>query len=239
MAIPVGIAAGVCGGLLGLVSVGERLPTRWVSITAVVLSVLVIGGAVANGLRVSVPADVTARVVLTPAGPNEAADENVTAEVFLDPADALSDDPEWVTLMSWQGGIDNDRGIVIDRLERVGPNHFRSTEPMPVSGSWKTILRVQDGTTMAGVPVYLPADPAIGAEGEPAQLTSTKPFVAEISILQRERTFDYPSWLFGAASLVVLVCSLLLIAALSWGAGRVNAREATSGAREPELQPQP
>ena len=110
---------------------------------------------------------------------------------------------------------------------------------MPVSGSWKTILRVQDGTTMAGVPVYLPADPAIGAEGEPAQQTSTKPFVAEISILQRERTFDYPSWLFGAASLVVLVCSLLLIAALSWGAGRVNAREATSGAREPELQPQP
>ncbi|WP_040537029.1 hypothetical protein [Gordonia namibiensis] len=239
MAIPVGVVMGLCGALLGTVSVGERLPRRWISITAVVLSVLVVGGAVANGLRVSVPADMTARVVLTPTGPNAAADQNVTAEIYLDPPDAISGDPEWVTLMSWQGGTDNDRGIVIDRLERLGPNHFRSTEPMPVSGSWKTILRVQDGTTMAGVPVYLPADPAIGAEGEPAQLTSTKPFVAEISILQRERTFDYPSWLFGVASLVVLVCTLLLITALSWGAGRVNSRETTTSAREHELQSQP
>ncbi|GAC70510.1 hypothetical protein [Gordonia soli] len=239
MAIPVAVVAGVCGGMLGLVSVGEPLPRRWISVTAVVLSVVVIGGAVANGLRVSVPADTTARIVLIPSGPNAAAEQNATAEVFLDPSNAVGDDPEWVTLMSWQGGKENARGIVIDRLDRVGPNHFRSTEPVPISGSWKTILRVQDGTTMAGVPVYLPADPAIGAQGEPALPTSTKEFVPEISILQRERSFDHPSWLFSAASIVVLVCSLALIAALSWGAGRVNAREQRTEARAPTPQPQP
>ena len=42
---------------------------------------------------------------------------------------------------------------MIDRLERVGPGHYRSTQPVPVWGSWKTLLRVQDGYTMTAVPI--------------------------------------------------------------------------------------
>ena len=56
----------------------------------------------------------------------------------------------------------HDRGLVIDTLEKVGPGHYRSTQPVPVWGSWKTLLRVQDGRTMAGVLIYLPDDPGIG-----------------------------------------------------------------------------
>lgn len=236
MSIPVAVGMGLCGALLALVLTSRRLPRPAVGISIVVATVLAIGGAVANGLRIEVPENATATIALTDAaGAGE--QRMVDADVRITPADLISDDPEWVSLLSWQGGLDNQRGLLVNHLERVGPGHYRTTQPMPVSGSWKTLLRVQDGTTMAGVPIYLPADPGIGAEEQPAEAVSTREFVPEITILQRERNLDHPSWLFGAASLVVLVCTLLLIAALTWGAGRVNARELAAGSTTDETRP--
>ncbi|WP_068271798.1 hypothetical protein [Aldersonia kunmingensis] len=219
MAIPVAIATGICGGLLGMVLTGRPLPSARASGVIVALTVLIVGGAVYNGLRTEVP-DATATITLTPV-PGDGG-EHVSAEVRLEPADVVGDNPEWVSILSWQGGLDNQRGLNIDVLERTGPGEYRSTTSIPVYGDWKTLLRIQDGTTMAGVPIYLPADPGIGAEGYAAQPKSTEPFVEEIKILQRERNFDHPSWLYSAASLVVLICSLIIIAALSWGAWRIN-----------------
>ncbi|WP_102143547.1 hypothetical protein [Mycobacterium sp. QGD 101] len=240
MAIPVAVATGVCGGLFGMVLTGQRLPRRAVGITAVVVTVLVIAGAVGNGLRVEVPENANASVTLTDLPSNDG-QRMVSADVQITPANLISDDPEWVSILAWQGGLANDRGLVVDPLERVGPGRYRSTQPIPVWGSWKTVLRVQDGRTMAAVPIFLPEDPGIGAEGLPALASSTRAFVPEITVLQRERNFDHPSWLFNVASLVVLVCTLILIALLTWGAGRVNAKEleARSGAAPPQaVQPQ-
>ena len=93
---------------------------------------------------------------------------------------------------------------------------------------------------MAGVPIYLPDDPGIGATGVPAEASFTRDFVSEVTILQRERNFNHPSWLFSVASLVVLFCTLSLIAALAWGAGRINRGDLTSAGRtgtEPEVLP--
>ena len=64
---------------------------------------------------------------------------------------------------------------LIDRLKKVGPGHYRSTEPVPVWGSWKTLLRVQDGYTLTAVPIYEPADDAIPAPEVPAVASSTRP----------------------------------------------------------------
>lgn len=228
MSVPVAIAMGVCGALLGIVLTGQKLPRPALSITAVVLTVLILGGAVANGLRTEVPQNATATITLTDLSNNDGK-RMVSADVAISPRDLISDDPEWVTILSWQGGLANDRGLSIDRLEKVGEGHYRSTQPIPVSGSWKTLLRVQDGTTMAGVPIFLPADPGIGAEETPALASSTRPFVQELTILQRERNQNHPAWLFNVASLVVLVCTLVLIAALTWGAGRINGTETRSG----------
>jgi len=164
----------------------------------------------------------------------------VSADVRITPVDLVGDDPEWVSILSWQGGLAHDRGLVIDTLEKVGPGHYRSTQPVPVWGSWKTLLRVQDGRTMAGVPIYLPDDPGIGAKGVAAESTFTRDFVPEITILQRERNFNHPSWLFSVAGLVVLCCTLALIAALTWGAGRINRGDAIAArlrAPEPEVLP--
>ncbi|MHC9294593.1 hypothetical protein ACRCUN_19190 [Mycobacterium sp. LTG2003] len=236
MAIPVAIGMGLCGALLALVLTGQRLPRPAAGISIVVATVLVIGGAVTNGLRTEVPESANATVTLTDL-PSDTDQRMVSADVQITPANLISDNPEWVSILAWQGGLDNERGLVVDRLEKVGPGHYRSTQPIPVSGSWKTVLRVQDGTTMAGVPVFLPADPGIGAEETPAQASATRDFVQEITLLQRERNLNHPSWLFNVASLVVLVCTLILIAALTWGAGRINARELAAGSKIDEPRP--
>jgi hypothetical protein len=233
MAVPVGIAAGACGALLGRVLRSEGLPRPALSRTIVVATVLVIGGATANGLIATVPENATATVVLTDAAPNGG--RMVNAEVTIDPPDLASDDPAWVSILSWQGGPDLDNGFTVDNLERTGPGTYRTNEPVPVHGTWKTLLRVQDGRTMTAVPIFLPSDPGIGAEELPAESSFTREFVPEITILQRERNFDHPSWLFAAASLVVLACTLALVTALAWGAGRIGKYtrgQATADTRE-------
>lgn len=237
MSVPVGVAGGVIGGLLGTVLRGEPLPKPPVRRALVVAAVLIVGAAVANGLAHTVPENATATVTLAEAPPQNG-ERMVTADVRLSPADLVGDDPEWIEILGWQGGVGSEspgRGLVVDHLRRVAAGHYVSTAAVPVSGSWKTVLRVQDGRMHTALPIFMPADPGINAEEVPALTTFTRPFVAEITVLQRERSFDYPSWLFGAASLVVLVCSLILVAALSWGAGRINDRYPhTTGAERSE-----
>jgi hypothetical protein len=140
----------------------------------------------------------------------------------LTPSNVVGPQPDWMAILSWQGGMVNQRGLVIDRLDKVGPGHYRSTQPVAVWGSWKTLLRIQDGYTMTGVPIYEPADDAIPAPEVPALSSIDRPFVQEVTILQRERDQNAPAWLFTAGSIVVLILSLMVIAGLTWGAGRIN-----------------
>lgn len=230
MAVPVSVFMGLCGAFLAIVITGERLPRAAVGVTVVLVTLLAIGGAVANGLRMQVPENASASFTLTEL-PADTGQRMVAVDVRFTPQNLISDDPEWVSILAWQGGLAHDRGLVIDRLQQVGPGHYRSTRPIPVWGHWKTLVRVQDGAVMAGVPIFLPNDPGIGAKGVSAEQTFTRDFVSEITILQRERNFNHPSWLFTAASFVVLGCTLILIAALTWGAGRINRSDAVAARR--------
>ncbi len=125
--------------------------------------------------------------------------------------------------------------LVLDNLEQVGPGHYVSTEPMPVSGTWKTLLRVHDGRTLAAVPIFLAGDPGIGAEEVPAEAQFTRPFVSEITILQRERSPDIPESLWLIGCLIVLACTLAMVAGVTWGGGRINNNEPSGS--DAELQP--
>jgi hypothetical protein len=235
MAVPVAILTGVCGAMFGMVLTDQRLPRRAIGIGLVALTVLVIGGATANGLRYEVPQNATATMTLTEA-PGSAPDKRmVTADVRINPPGLISEDANWVSVLGWQGGLANERGIFVDRLERLGPGHYRSTQPMPVYGKWKTLLRVHDGRIFTAVPIFLAGDPGIGAPEIPAQATMTRPFVPEITILQRERNPDTPMVLWTIGGVVVLVCTLIMIGGLTWGAGRINRREPTDS--KTELQP--
>ncbi|SFF78928.1 hypothetical protein [Blastococcus tunisiensis] len=211
------ITGGVVGGLLGaLLASGlrRRLPRPAVARMVLVGSLVVLAAAVTNGLLATVPDDLEATFGIeeVQADPRTA---NVTVQ--LDPAD-FTDDPAWVQITSWQGD-----GLVVTPLERTGEGAYRTTEPVPLHGTWKTLLRVHDGRVLTAMPIYLPADEALDEEEIPAEDGMTRAAIPEIDILQRELK-DAEGGLWTASNLVVLFCTLALIAAISWGVGRYSRR---------------
>jgi hypothetical protein len=230
-AVPVAVLAGMCAAMFGMVLTSQRLPSRNIGIAVVALTVLVIGGVVANGLHIHVPKQDTATIKLTDL-PSKPGQRMVSADVQINPPTLVSDYPDWLTILSWQGKMQNDRGLEIDWLKKVGSGHYVSTQPIPVWGQWKTLLRVHDGRTLTAVPIWAPADAEIPVPEIPAQAVSTRPFMLEVSILQRERDPNVPAWLFTAGGIVVLIFTLMVITALTWGAGRINAAETTP--KQPE-----
>ncbi|MET0952533.1 MAG: hypothetical protein ABWX57_04545 [Aeromicrobium sp.] len=217
MAVPVAVASGLCGALFALGLQG-RLPARNVGRAIVIGSVLVLSAAVANGLYATVPKDESATFTLTQVGTVEKPE--VTAAVTLSDGVA-DDDPTWVQITAWQGG---GAGVVTDRLRRTGTDTYESTKPVPVGGNWKTLLRVQDGRTLAAVPIFLPADAPLKVNEVPALDSFTRDFVPEIDILQRERKDDGSPLLWGAANMVVLLCSLGIILGICVSVSRVARR---------------
>jgi len=138
----------------------------------------------------------------------------VNADVRLSPAGA-ADDAEWLTVTAWQGD-----GLVVDRLREVGPGRYRTTEPIPVHGNWKALIRLHHGNSLTAVPVFLPRDQAIPAKAVPAGDGFTRSFVADHQILQREQKAAAPG-LAVAAYLVVVAIALALLALLVWGLHRL------------------
>ena len=90
------------------------------------------------------------------------AGREVEATVKLRPR-TLADDAHWLQVTAWQGD-----GLVVNRLEEVRPGTYRTTEPIPVNSEWKAILRLHEGRSIGGVPIYLPEDSAIPAPKVPA-----------------------------------------------------------------------
>jgi hypothetical protein len=229
-----GAAGGVLGGLLGA-GLRFRLPRPSTARTGVVAAFVAIAALTAFGLSTTKPSGQTATVVLRDAaggGAGGSAARHVVGTVTLSPRDA-ADDASWVTVTSWQDG-----GMKVDRLERIGEGVYAFRAPAPVYGDWKTVLRVQNGRTIMGVPIYMPADAAIpGAKEVPASARFTRPFVADHDLLQRERKDDVPGWLWTAACLVVLALSLVFMASLAWGVARVARTGGGGTPSEPPAAP--
>lgn len=217
MAVVGGVAGGVIGALLGLGLTG-RLPRPRLARPAFAVALLALAAALANGLMITVPTG-NVHVELTAASPpagSSPGDRWVNASVQL--PSRLTGTPAWLEVNAWQGG-----GLVVSHLARQADGSFRTTVPVPVFGDWKTLLRLQNGRMLAAAPIWLPADPAIPAPEVAATASFDRPLQNESHILQREKRTDIPGWLWTAACLVVLGCSLLLILALAWGLARVAA----------------
>jgi hypothetical protein len=185
----------------------------------VVGCVIALAACVTNGLIATVPK------LQATFGVENATDAPRTANITvrLDPANAL-DDPSWVQITSWQG-----QGLVVEPLQQTGEGRYRTTKPIPIHDDWKALLRLHDGRMLSAVPIYLPKDPAIPADEVKATDGMTRKAIPEIKILQRELTTSGGGlWLF--ANLVVLLCTLALITAISWGVARYAQR---AGARDP------
>ncbi|HVF33402.1 MAG TPA: hypothetical protein VM933_10235 [Acidimicrobiales bacterium] len=191
-AVILGTIGAVAAALVGLafaraagqapVREATRGPAPWV--------VALAGTTVLVVLALPMPRDVgevEAAVTIEPAaapGTTPLADpyDQAFVDVQLTPANA-ADEARWFQVSAWQGG-----GLVLADLERVtgGPaGRYRTTEPVPVDGAWKTIVRLHRGGEVMAVPVFLPADPEI-AEPEVSAIDRTQPFEAETRYLLRE-----------------------------------------------------
>ena len=170
----------------------------------------------ANGLVTEEPKNISADVTLEKSqGENG---EEALATVRLDPPDA-ADDAYWLTAISWQA----EEPLVNDPLEEVSPGVYRSTEPLPIDGNAKVLVRLHKDRALLGLPMRANEDTAIPAPAIEAPASFTRDFADEKEFLQRELKDDVPGWLWPAASLLVLALSLGFVLSLAWGLGRVGA----------------
>jgi hypothetical protein len=139
----------------------------------------------------------------------------VSGTLRLSPPSAAADS-QWLTALAWQGG-----GLLDDRVRRVGPGTYRTTQPIPVYGDWKAILRLEDGRALQAAPIYLPRDPAIPARGAPAKARFTRALVRDKQILQREYVGG-PLWISLPAYLVVVAIAALWLASIGIGLRRLG-----------------
>jgi hypothetical protein len=217
-AVIFGLLAAVCGGVLGG-AIGRALAPpvedlapspRWAVIAAGIGLVV----AVAFPLPIAEPQNISAQMTLTEAKPGP--QREVDAEVRITPPDA-AENAEWFVSTSWQGG-----SSVVSDLREVSPGVYRTTEPMPVWGNWKTTLRLHKGDVVAGLPVFLPEDTAIPAKEVPAEAQMTRDFVLDKDNLQREAKKGVPGFLTTAAYLIVLLIAIGITAALTIGLMRMD-----------------
>lgn len=212
--LPVAVAAGLLGVFIAA-GLGQRSAltgSRAFQLGAVA-SVLVIGVVLA-GLRPTDSPRADVRVTLEDVRP--APDREVVATVRFDPPE-VARDADWLRSISYQGG----EPLRTDPLREIAPDVWQ-TVPMPVHGTWKSAIRLHRGTTMAGVPVFLPRDEGIPAAEVPAPAAFTRPLVVEKRLLQREAKDGVPGAAVLTAQLIVLGAVLSLLGLAGWSLVRLG-----------------
>jgi hypothetical protein len=177
------------------------LPVALVALVAVI----------AYAVPISSGDPITAKVTLTDAKPPPK--REVDATVTLDPPDA-ADDAYWFVSTAWQG---KEGHSPVAKLEKVSPGVWRTKEPLPVYGDWKTTIRLQKGTAVQGLAIYFPEDKAIPVKGVPAEPSFTRSFERDKKLLQREQKADVPGGLVLIAYLTVLIIGIGLYGSMGWG----------------------
>ncbi|MGH3647686.1 MAG: hypothetical protein ACRDTM_11010 [Micromonosporaceae bacterium] len=243
-----GVLAGIGAGLIGawqLTRLDEIAGTPRARAAGVLPGwkrhgLLLVGALLAFGtLGVSVPRmyDETIRgeLTLTPVATEYGRSAVVT--VKLDPA--VAERATWFYALSWQGG-----GSVKTPMQRVGPGVYRSADPLPIHGEWKTLVRLHTGPNyLVSLPVYFPEDRAIPVDAIPAESGVTRSFIGELPLLQREAKTDLAPamWNLGYGVLFAIylvlfgVITALYLHAASAGPARHRAR----GPNRPRLGRRP
>jgi hypothetical protein len=212
------LAGGLIGGFVGrcltpAVPRRERIPRAVLPVAAVAAV-----GVIAFWIPVTAGPGVRATLDLNVQNTSDG--KVATGTVQLDPTHA-ADGAYWFNVTSWQG---KDGPAHIDTLDEIGPGRYRITEPIHVDGTWKTTLRLHKGRELAGLPIFLPADPAIPVSQVPVEQHGTRTFVLDHKNLQREQKPNVPGYLTLVAYLGVGLISLALIFVVGMGLARLESR---------------
>jgi hypothetical protein len=157
--------------------------------------------------------------------------------VKLQPADA-AEGARWFEAMAWQGG-----GFVTHGMVKVANGTYRSTDPLPMYGTWKSMIRLHQGQRdLVSMWVYAPEDREIEKPAIQVSDGQTVEFVDEQQVLRREERTDVPRWMWNGGYALLGVVGLLEIAGIAWligrGArgGRLRAAHLEAGERERERE---
>ena len=159
------VAGGVTGGFVGRALGSPEIAPEPVPRFALPAALIAVVAVVAYATPVTAGDPIRADVTLTDAKP--APKREVNVQVKLDPADG-ADGAYWFETTAWQG---KEGRSPVAAMEEVSPGTWRSTEPVPVYGDWKTTLRLHKGLGDPGPGDLLPrgqGDPGQGRPGRAA-----------------------------------------------------------------------
>jgi hypothetical protein len=214
---PLLAAAAVAGGLLGA-HLGGALaaPRRPFGmprlVPAAALATLI--ACLAIPMHTTDGDPLRAQVTLDRAAPGDA-----VVTMRLDPAGG-ADDARWFHAMAWQGG-----GSRLVELDEIAPGTYRTAEPIPVHGDWKSMIRLHEASAILAMPVYMPGDAAIPAKAVPAHPRFERAFQLDHEVLRREERGAAP-WLTGAAYGILAVVALAWLLAIGAAVTRFERRAA-------------
>ena len=222
------VAGGVLGAYIGRAVTAADVRPRPAPRFALPAALVAIVAVVAYATPISSGNPVTAHVTLRDVTPPPK--REVQARVRLDPPDAADHDRRWFLETAWQG---KEGRSVVAPLKKISPGVWRTVEPIPVYGTWKSSIRLHEGTAVQGLPVFFPEDEAIPVKAIPARRSFTRKFVRDKKLLQREQKGDVPGFLTLFAYLTVLVIALGLYGSMGFGLRRLQrslVRERAAGA---------
>jgi hypothetical protein len=210
-----GTAAGTLGGCIGRALSDDDIPRQPTPRLAFALAWFGLVAAIGVALPMTAHRDWNADLAFQPA-----AQDTAYLTVHLHPDDA-ADGAAWFDVLWWQGSPDGqDGGFEITDFVRQGDGGFVTAARVHVAGPGKTLVRLHTGTSVQSVPVHLPEDTAIPADGVPA-VDGTRTFAPDKRILQREARTDNVN-LERAAYVVLALIATAWIAVLSWGLRRLE-----------------
>ncbi|MBJ7347916.1 MAG: hypothetical protein JHC87_05010, partial [Thermoleophilaceae bacterium] len=170
---------------------------------------------IAFGLHEQPVTGLTASVTTTPAKVNKPG-RWVNATVKLSDPQATKD-AIWIKQIAWQGKP----GLETATMREVSPGVLQTTRPMPVSGSWKSGIRIQKGSSVMGMALYYPRDDAIPVAEIPALAAFERGFQPDRQLLQRENKIDGGPLAIASYALLFFL-AMLLIGLQAWGIARVG-----------------
>jgi hypothetical protein len=214
------VGGGVVGGFIGRALISPEIAPQPVPKFVLPAALVAVVAVIAYATPISEGDEIIARVTLSEASPPP--QREVNARIRLDPPDA-ADDARWFITTAWQG---NEGRSVVDPLEEVSPGVWRTTKPIPVYGNWKASIRLHKDSTVLGLPVFFPPDPAIPVEGIPARDTFTRLFQVDKQLLQREQKPGVSGALVAFGYITVLIIGLGLYASMGWGLALLQRRMA-------------
>jgi hypothetical protein len=230
----VAVAMAVAGAVIGC-ALGGALGSQKLAISRMLLA----GALAACALLLLVPlprntAPVSARMQAVRTGPtgvdydrqgNPTPRYDVNLQLSLDPADAAGG-TDWYQVTAWQGGK-----VRLIRLVESAPGRFHTEQPVPIGGTWKSIVFLARNDVLLAAPVGFPADPEYGQAAITPAADRQVPFVASSSLLMSESHGGaaWPAALayfaFGLVIVVWLGQLMLAYAAVAGGEGTIGVRQ--------------